>query len=226
MILTAKCAPNKKILGDIAKAGIGSVELFTSKAILSDLPSAISVCKEYTFNYVVHAPNDDCSINTVFEFAEAVKAKILVMHSIYFEDEWNEIAELSKRTGINVCVENVSSSLEPLKLMRRLGFGRCMDLEHMQFEVCGYFEEEFLAAMKQASHVHLTGYTFNSKLWHTHMYESPEHNFKVLKGLYDTGYKGMIVSEAKVSHQTFDEFVKLKTFFDECLNTLKHGRIN
>ena len=57
--------------------------------------------------------------------------------------------------------------------MRRYGFKRCLDLEHLQMQCAGVYEEEFLPVIRQASHIHMTGYFYGSDLWHTHIHQSP-----------------------------------------------------
>jgi len=86
--------------------------------------------------------------------------------------------------------------------MRRLGFGRCLDLEHLQLECGGIFEEEFVRPLKQASHVHLTGYIYGSHLWHTHIHHSPQQSLYILNLLKKVRYSGFVVSEARLSFQT------------------------
>ena len=83
----------------------------------------------------------------------------------------------------------------------------------MQLECSGVFEEGFSQSFKQASHVHLTGYVYGSELWHTHIHHSPEHGLYMLNLLDEAGYKGFVVSEAKRSLQTYEEFKKLNDFF-------------
>ena len=80
-------------------------------------------------------------------------------------------------------------------------------------ESAGVYEEVFIPTIKQASHIHLTGYTYGSQLWHTHIHHSPEHNLYILDMLKKTGYSGFVVSEAKCSLQTYEEFKKLFDFY-------------
>jgi len=214
MILAAKCAPEASRLKDIERAGIQAVELFLSKSILKNVSAVIKTCKGFGFKYAVHAPNDDYNPLVLAELVDSIGSEIVVMHDIYWEDEWLEISKIFKQLNTKVCVENISSTIEPQKFMRRFDFGRCLDIEHMQFEVCGFFEEEFVNVMKEASHIHLTGYSFGSDLWHAPIHHSPEHNGHIISLLNDIGYKGMLVSEAKVSYQTYEEFKALKLFFN------------
>jgi hypothetical protein len=109
-------------------------------------------------------------------------------------------------------VENVATILEPVKFMRRFGMGRCLDLEHLQLETGGIFEEEFLRVMKTACHVHMSGYSAGSRLWHTPIHHSPEHCLSLLRLLKKARYRGMIVSEAHVRFQTREEFSRLSSF--------------
>jgi hypothetical protein len=152
------------------------------------------------------------------ELGTEINAGVVVVHNIYFEDEWAEFAKKFEKVKTKVCVENIASTIEPLKFMMRYDYGRCLDLEHMQIEICGFFEEEFVNVMKEATHVHMTGYVFGSNLWHTHIHYSPKENMRALKLLKQAGYKGMVVSEAKSSCQTLREFVNLKKYYDEFLS--------
>jgi len=76
-------------------------------------------------------------------------------------------------------------------------------------QCAGVFEAEFSNVTRQAFHVHLSGYYYGSNLWHTHIHHSPEHNMYLLRRLQDTGYSGLIVSEAQKCFQTSNEFKNL-----------------
>lgn len=102
--------------------------------------------------------------------------------------------------------------------MRRYGIGYCLDVEHLQMEMCGIFEEDFLRVMKLTFHVHLTGYSFGTMNWNTPIHHASNHRKYILKLLKKVNYSGMVVSEAKVSYQTIDEFIMLKGFIQELSN--------
>lgn len=212
IIIAAKCAPQDNILSDVERAGLEAVELYFSEKILDDLKKVISVCKNYPFKYAVHAPNDGYNPYNLAELVETIGAEIVVFHNIYWEDEWKNIVKAFKNIKAKLCIENTHSVHEPLKFIRRYGFGRCLDLEHLQMQCAGVYEEEFIPAIKQASHIHLTGYTYGSKLWHTHIHHSPEHSLYLLNLLRKACYSGLVVSEAKISLQTYEEFKKLSDF--------------
>lgn len=213
--IAAKCAPEEKILKNIEKAGITAVELFTNLKYLNDFEGVKRVCKKFPFRYAVHAPNEGFEINLLAELADSLKAEVVVFHNIYWEDEWEHIAKVFDGVNTKICIENVASALDPVRLMRRYGFGHCLDLEHLQMQCAGVFEEEFLTVMSQASHIHMSGYSFGSKNWHTPIHHAQEHCSYLLKLLKKANYSGMIVSEAKVSYQTPEEFVKLIQFMRE-----------
>ena len=82
-------------------------------------------------------------------------------------------------------------------------------------ECAGLHEEEFIPVIKQASHIHLTGYIYGSQLCHTHIHHSPEHNLQLLNLLKKAGYSGFVVSEAKNSLQKYSEFKRLNEFYQE-----------
>jgi sugar phosphate isomerase/epimerase len=214
IILAAKTAPEERILSDIQKAGISSVELFLSKKILDDVNGVIALCRKFPFKYVAHAPNDTLAVAPLKKLVKALDIRIVVSHDIFWEDEWKKIAAAFKGSKAKICIENIVSAVEPFRFIRRYGFGSCLDIEHLQFEIDGVFEEDFIGAIKLASHIHLTGYSSGSELWHTHIHHSPEHGRRMLDLIKKSGYKGMVVSEAKPSQQTYEEFSTLKSFFD------------
>ncbi len=218
MILAAKCAPNRKILSEIKESGIEAVEIFLSESILNDLDNNIAICKEYSFKYAVHAPNDCFMPKKLLLFAETVGTEIIVHHDILWEDEWIELINLFKNSDIKLCIENITSSFNWAKFNRRYGLGVCLDLEHLTFEVGGVFEEEFERTIKSADHIHMTGYTAGSDKWHSHIHHSEEQSKMFLDMISRSGYSGMIVSEARVSYQSLVEFKKLKSFFDKTMN--------
>jgi len=65
--------------------------------------------------------------------------------------------------------------------------GLCLDLEHLQIECAGFVEESFILFIKQAAHIHLTGYIYGSNLWHAHIHNSPEHGLYLLGLLKKAG---------------------------------------
>lgn len=214
MIIAAKCAPKENTLSDISKAGLGAVELYLSKTFLKDVPSIVRMCGNFPLRYAIHAPNDVFAMEQLAELSVGISAEVMVFHNIYWEDEWNGIAERFKDLPARLCVENTYSAHEPVKFMRRYGMGRCLDLEHLQMECCGLYEEVFVEIMREASHVHLTGYTYGSELWHTHIHYSPEHGANMLDLLKKADYRGFVVSEARASQHTYADFRKLQKFYE------------
>lgn len=79
----------------------------------------------------------------------------------------------------------------------------------------GVYEEDFLRVMKLASHVHLTGYSFGTMNWHTPIHYASYHCNHILKLLKKGNYSGMVVSEARVSYQTMEEFKELTRFMQK-----------
>ena len=215
IIIAAKCPPEEHILVNIEKAGLNAFELYINTKMLRNLKKIKRSCKSFSFRYAVHAPNEGYDPVILAELIDDIKAEIVAFHDIYWEDEWEYIVKVFKDINTKLCIENVSSVLEPVKLMRRFGINRCLDLEHLQMQCAGVFEEEFLPVMHQASHVHMTGYFYGSNLWHTHIHQSPKHNIYLLNLLKTAGYSGFVVSEAKVSLQTLSEFKTLNEFILE-----------
>ena len=220
ILLAAKCAPDEKILAAVDKAGIEAVEIYTSKGILSDVKGVIKVCQKFPFKYAVHAPNDDFNPDKLLDFVSGINAELINFHDIFWEDEWLKIIKVFEGSGIKLCVENIKSINDCFRFERRYGFGRCLDMEHLQFEISGVFEEEFVAVLSKSFHIHLTGYFSGSTLWHTHIHHSPKHNKKMLELIRKSGYNGMVVSEAEVKFQTYNEFRDLKKYFDR---NIKHN---
>lgn len=213
MIIAAKCAPEEKILKDIERAGLSAVELYTSYKQLYKLDDIKQICNGFSFRFAIHAPNDGYEPELLAELVDAINAEVVVFHDIYWDDEWGHIAEVFKPSKAKICIENTHSVHEPLKLMRRYGFKRCLDIEHLQMQCAGVYEDEFQPVMQQASHIHMTGYFYDSDLWHTHIHQSPERSIYFLNLLKKAGYSGFVVSEARTSLQTHDEFKRLNDFF-------------
>lgn len=216
--LAAKCAPCERKLFYIEKAGIKAVELYTNLEYLHRLNEVKKVCKRFVFSYAVHAPNDGYEPKTLAELAVAVNARNIIFHDIFWQDEWEAIARVFKPLNMALCVENTYSVYEPDKIIRRFGFKRCLDLEHLQMQCAGFYEEEFSRLISEATHIHMTGYRYGTELWHTNIHVSSRHSRYQLDLLKRGGYKGMVVSEAKVSSQTPEEYKKLKRFFDDWKN--------
>ncbi|HTY45843.1 MAG TPA: hypothetical protein VMD52_07640 [Patescibacteria group bacterium] len=213
IVIAAKCAPQEGILSAIRSSGLEAVELYLSRQIVSDLGAVIRTARKFPFRYALHAPKDSYDPVGLQRLAEAIGARVIVFHDIYWDDEWKRIVNVFKSSGIKLCVENTSDVDQPLKFMRRWGLGRCLDLEHLQMQCAGVYEKEFMLVMAQAGHVHLTGYVAGSDRWHSHIHHSRRHGFYMLDLLRASGYKGMVVSEARVGLQTFAEFKKLHGFY-------------
>lgn len=193
------------------------MELFFSDKILKDEKSVISLCQDFSFQYAVHAPNDSYDPQKLAKVVEAIKAKIVVFHNIYWENEWEGFFENFRGIETTLCIENTYSVHEPTKFTRRYGIKRCLDLEHLQMECFGVYEKEFLSAIKQSAHIHLTGYMPGSQMWHTHIHHSPYYNMYILGLIKKAGYSGFIISEARTEFQTLTEFKKLKSYIKKVL---------
>jgi sugar phosphate isomerase/epimerase len=212
ILFAAKSAPEERIFCDIQKAGLKAVELYLSGKIMLQVDNIAALCKSFPFRYAVHAPNDCYCPLELAGLVEDIGAEVVVFHDIYWEDQWKSLMKAFKEIKARLCVENISSIYNSSKFMLRYNLGRCLDLEHLEMECLGIFEEEFLKVMKEASHVHLTGYKHNSRLWHTHIHHSPAHSLYLLQLLKKSGYSGFVVSEAKLSFQTYREFKRLNDF--------------
>jgi len=213
VILAAKAAPETKLLSDISRAGIIATELYLSAQIMNNVKHIIKICRGFPLRYSLHAPVDDYDPQALAMLADGIKAEAVVFHNIYWEDEWVNIIGSFENLPVKLCVENTYSLHEASKFNRRFGLGWCLDLEHLQMECCGVYEEEFIKAIGKASYIHLTGYKFGSELWHTHLHRSKQHSRYMLGLIEKAGYKGFVVSEAGCSWQNYREFRKLSDFF-------------
>ena len=213
--LAAKCLPDPKILERIESAKINAVELYTDAECMKKV-DIVSICDDFPFSYVVHAPNDIVAPKETFELAQAIEANVVVTHDIYWEDEWPEVVKVALDTGISLAIENIDGLFSFEKVLLRYGVKRCLDFEHAVFLMRGFYPDGLKKVIPKTIHVHLSGYEYGNQKYHTHFYESPEHAFKVLGFLESNGYNGMVVSEASIEYQQAEHFKKLKDFFDEC----------
>lgn len=227
MILAVKCAPDEALLSEVSKAGLKAVELYLTKTILSDVGGLVKLCNSLGLRYAVHAPTDGSSLDEVRELATGINAEVVVFHNIYWEDEWPDTIESFKDTPARLCLENVNNPIESQKFMRRYEMGRCLDLEHIQMQSAGVYEEVLISFIRESSHIHLSGYRYGSSLWHTHIHHGTEHGLYMLGLLKKGDYTGFVVSEAKVSLQNYSEFKKLREFYESWKNDyeLQHKKI-
>jgi len=227
MILAVKCAPDKALLSEVSKAGLKAVELYLTKTILSNISGLVRLCNSLKLRYAVHAPTDGSSLDKVRELVIGINAEVVVFHNVYWEDEWPGIAKLFNKTPACLCVENINSPIEAMKFIRRYGMGRCLDLEHVQMQTGGVYEEVLVGQIRGSSHIHLSGYWHGSTLWHTHVHHGGEHGLYMLGLLKRVNYAGFVVSEAKVSLQNYSEFKKLWEFYESWKNDyeLQHEKI-
>lgn len=212
--IAIKCAPEETVLDAAQEAGIKAVELYLTEDMLNNFKKIIHLCQRYPFQYAVHAPSYGYNPKRLADLVKALHAPIVVFHNIYWEDEWKEMVEKFKHLKTKLCIENTYSVHEPLKFMRRYGLARCLDLEHLEVECAGIYEEEFIPVIREAVHIHLTGYSYGSALWHTPLHHSPEHSIYILNLLKKAGYHGLVVSEARTRFQNLREFKSLVTFFE------------
>ena len=215
MILAAKVEPKEKLIAEVCKSGIKAVELYFTKDLLRYPSKIISLCKKFSLRYAVHASNDGCALSELAEVAKGINAEIAVFHNIFWEDEWEGIVNSFRNVPTRLCVENTYSVHEPIKFMRRFDLSRCLDVEHLQMECCGVYEDIFISLINEASHIHLTGYKYASRLWHPHIHHSPAHSKYILGLLEKANYSGFVVSEAMASMHTYEDFRKLCIFFDK-----------
>ena len=223
IVFGAKCAPDPGILSAIRDVGIHAVELYTNAYWLDKVSEVITLCRRLPFRYAIHAPVDAFQPAELAELAAGINAETVVFHDILWDDEWNLVSRAFTGTQAKLCMENVATIHGPIKFMRRYNMGCCLDLEHLQLEVGGVFDEEFLRVIKMACHVHMSGYSFGSGLWHTHIHQSPEHCIYLLNLLKEAGYKGMVISEARVRYQTREEFSRLSSFISKWENGRARG---
>lgn len=174
------------------------MELFLDGQWLDRVREVIKLCQGFPLRSTLHPPADDFRSQELAEFSSGIQAEIVVFHDILWDDEWKIVSETFAALPGWVRVENVATVHQPLKFMRRFGMGFCLDLEHLQMEAGGVYEEELLRLMKMACHVHLTGYSLGTQLWHYHLHHAPRHSTYLLNLLSKANYKGMIVSEARV----------------------------
>lgn len=213
--IAAKCAPVPRQLEMILAAGLTAVEIYTNHQLLQDPGAIISVCKQFPLRYAFHAPHDDFEPQRLADLAVGLAAEAAVVHPVYLEDEWPVLVKAFAATSCPLCVENTLASTPIIPLVRRFGVRRCIDFEHATMECAGVYVEAMLPFMRQAGHIHMTGYTWGSQDWHTHMHHAPEQSRTWLAALRSVGYTGLIVSEAKVEQQTPEEFRALARFAKE-----------
>jgi len=210
--LAAKSAPTHDTFSILEDVGIKAVEVYTDEIQLSR-SEIIDICHDFNFDYVVHAPNDIYAPEKIFNLAKSIKAKLVVTHDIYWEDEWPEIMQHSTESGIPLVIENVDGAFTFQKVLRRYNLKRCLDFEHIIYQMGGFAPDVLSNVITDTVHVHLTGYEHGNGKHHTHFYESAKQSMEILRLLNDCGYNGMVVSEALPEYQTRERFQKLVEFY-------------
>lgn len=220
MKLAVKCLPTHEMLKIIEQVKIPCVEVFTNAEQI-DKQEITDICKEYNFEYALHSPNDIYAPEETFKLAKKINAKIVVTHAVYWEDEWPEVIAQSEKYKIPLAIENVDGMIRFQKVfMRYKNVCRCLDFEHLLFQL-GCFNPGVLRPhFSNVKHVHLTGFEKNKMKHHTHFYEATEQSYEILKFLKEEKYDGFIVSEAKVEYQTKKRFEKLKDFYDKTIEKI------
>lgn len=211
--MAAKCSPEESFLDPIIEAGLTAVELYIDDYWLGKTDKIVPLCEKYPLRYAIHAPSLGYEPDLLIALAEQIKPEVIVFHNIYWENEWEYLVENLSPLAGKLCVENTINVVENFKYLRRFGLGLCLDLEHLILEVNGIFEEVFPNVIKLSKHVHMSGYVWGSRLWHTPIHHSPEQSILLLNLLEKEGYSGMVVSEASTTYQTLDQFKAVYNFF-------------
>ncbi len=213
-VLAAKCSPEAKLLDAVADAGLGAVELYTNDKWLSRATEVCRLCRGYPLRYAVHAPTAGYDPDGLFALAAGVGATAVVLHNIYWPEEFAELVEkFSALPNCPLCLENSDGVTDPVKYLRRYGLKRCIDVEHLIQQTLGFFPEPFGGVIAEAAHLHVSGYTFGSENWHSHLHYAPEQSRRILDLIRQSGYQGLVVSEAVVEQQTLGEWRRLVEFF-------------
>ena len=210
--LAAKSIPAYDIFSVLEDVGIKAVEVYTDVLQLNR-PDIIDICHDFNFDYAVHAPNDVYAPEKIFNLAKSIKAKLVVTHDIYWEDEWPEFIQSSMNSGIPIVIENVDGTSTFQKILRRYNLNRCLDFEHLIYQMGGFTPNIFANIIADTVHVHLTGYEHGNGKHHTHFYEAAKQSMEILGFLKNYEYNGMIVSEALPEYQTKEHFEKLVDFY-------------
>lgn len=210
--LAAKSVPTYDIFSILESVGIKAVEVYTD-TIQLNRADIIDVCSDFNFDYVIHAPNDIYAPEKTFNLAKSIKAKLVVTHDIYWEDEWPELIKYSTDSGIPIAIENVDGTSTFQKIMRRYHLKRCLDFEHIIYQMGGFASNVLKNVLPETVHIHLTGYEHGNGKHHTHFFEAIEQSTNILSFLKNCGYNGMVVSEALPEYQTREQFQKLFDFF-------------
>lgn len=214
--------PSNKIFSIIEEVGISAVEVYSNKNSLQSL-EIIDVCKQFDFEYVLHAPNDIFAISDTFNLAKSIDANLIVAHDLFWEDEWKKIMQISKDFGIPLAIENTDGFLFCEKVIRRYNAKRCIDFEHLTLQTNTLTPTVLnlvKPTIKDTIHVHMTGYKTGNGMHHSHFYKSPIQSERILKFLLDNKYNEMAVSEAAVEYQTKEHFQKLKVFYDNSIEKI------
>jgi hypothetical protein len=212
--LAIKCAPKEEIFDIAQRCGIGHIELYTSDSLLTETEKIIDLCNSYPFIYLIHAPTQGYQPSEVAHLSYSLNAPVTVFHNIYLEREWQQIADIFSNIDTTVCIENLANAMDAVAYMRIHGFRRCLDFEHLIIETNGIVEEFLPALIRQACHVHLTGYTFGSNKWHTPIHHAKEQSRFILDYLKKEQYSGVVTSEAAVCYQTEQEISRVIDFFN------------
>lgn len=215
--LAAKSVPTHNTFSILEYVGIKAVEIYIDEIQLSR-SDIIDICHDFNFDYAVHAPNDIYAPEKTFNLAKSIKAKLVVTHDIYWEDEWPEIIQHSTESDIPLVIENVDGTFTFQKILRRYNLNRCLDFEHLIYQMGGFTPNIFANIIADTVHVHLTGYEHGNGKHHTHFHEAAKQSMEILRFLTNCGYNGMVVSEALPEYQTREKFQKLVDFYMECEN--------
>lgn len=210
--LAAKSVPTYDIFSILEDVGIKAVEVYTDTFQLNRA-DIIDVCHDFNFDYVIHAPNDIYAPMKTFNLAKSIKAKLVVTHDIYWEDEWPEIIQYSTDSGIPIVIENVDGAFTFQKILRRYQLKRCLDFEHIIYQMGGFSPDVLSITINDTVHAHMTGYEHGNGKHHTHFFEAAKQSIEIIKLLVNCGYNGMVVSEALPEYQTREQFQKLVDFY-------------
>lgn len=202
--LAAKSAPTYDTFSILEGVGIKVVEIYIDEFQLSR-SDIIDLCHDFYFDYVIHAINDIYAPEKTFNIAKSIKAKLVVTHDIYWEDGWPELIQHSTESGIPLVIENVDGTSIYQKILCRYNLKRCLDFEHLIYQMGGFAPDVLSNVVIDTVHVHLTGYEHGNGKHHTHFYEAAKQSIEIISFLTNCGYNDMVVSEALLEYQTREQ---------------------
>lgn len=206
-----KFLPGPEAFAVAFQAGFRSAEFWLDAHVLRSWRSVATLARQYPFHYALHFPNRGRLSTETLEHAVSLYRGLdcgtIVIHQPMFDKYAAELLAID--AALDLAVENHDLAEPQFQRWAEDNPGLTLDVEHLwKYTLRDCSLKDLLAAVDRfltrygdkLRHVHLPGYRVGGKE-HRPAHYAPQLAAGVLSLLANSGFRGLIVSEARQSYQ-------------------------